>query len=171
MSLLEEVRGNRTLAEAGRGIAAAGRNVWLAGLGALAEVTEASRLAEVKEGGRKFFSSLVEKGRPVEARRREQVEALAGKAEKSAQDLGRLAQDQALYEGRRLMKRLNVMSREDLKALSRRIDLLSQKLDELAGRAPVVLAEGNENLSAAGEEARASEPAPRAPRQRRTAKR
>lgn len=171
MSLLEEVRGNKTLAEAGRGIAAAGRNVWLAGLGALAEVTEASRIAEVKEGGRKLFGSLVEKGRPVEARQREQVEALVGKAGKSAKDFGQLAQDQAAYEGRRLLKRLNLMSREDVKTLSRRIDVLSQKLDELAGDAPVLLGEGNENHSAAGEEALAREATPRAPRQRRTAKR
>jgi polyhydroxyalkanoate synthesis regulator phasin len=165
MSLLEEVRGNKTLAEAGRGIAAAGRNVWLAGLGALAEVTEATRISEVTEGGRKLFGSLVEKGRPVAARRREQVEALVGKAEKTAKDLGQLAQDQAAYEGRKVWKRLHLMSREDVKTLSRRIDVLSQKLDEVAGEVPALLAEVNPNDSAAGEST------PRAPRQRRTAKR
>lgn len=166
MSLLEEVRGNKTLARAGREIAVAGRNVWLAGLGAIAQltqVTEAARIAEVSKGSRKLFGDLVEKGRPVAARRREQVEALVEKAGKSAQDLRQLAQDQAAYEGRKMLKRLNLMTREDVKTLSRRIDVLSHKLDELAGDAPVLLGEAPENSVAEGETLK--------PRQRRTAKR
>jgi polyhydroxyalkanoate synthesis regulator phasin len=167
MSLLEEVRENKTLAQAGRELAAAGRNVWLAGLGALAQVTrvtKAAKLAEAGEEGRKLFGELVEKGRPVAARRRQQVDALVERAAKEAKDLGKLAQDQAAYEGRRMLKRLNLMTREDVKILSKRIDVLSHKLDELAGDAPVLLDEAADNNSVA-------EGKTPTPRQRRTAKR
>ena len=103
MSLLEEVRGNKTLNRAGREIAHAGRNVWLAGLGAV---------AEVGEGSRKLFGELVKKGRPVAARRRKQVASLAAEAGKKAKDLGQLAQDQAIYEGKRVLKALKVPGKQ-----------------------------------------------------------
>jgi poly(hydroxyalkanoate) granule-associated protein len=144
MSLLEEVRGNKTLSRAGREIAHAGRNVWLAGLGAV---------AEVGEGGRKLFGQLVEKGRPVAALRRKQVESLVAETGKKAKDLGQLAQDQAVYEGKRVLKALKVPTRQDVRALASRIDALTSKLAEIEDNHPV--AEGE---------------AP-TPRQRRTAKR
>ncbi len=168
MSLLEEVRGNKTLSRAGREIALAGRNVWLAGLGAIAQITEAG------EDGRKLFGELVERGRPVAARSRErfrtQVEALAEKTGKTAKDLGQLAQDQAAYEGKRMLKLLNVPTRLEVRTLAARIDALTQKLDEVAGaEIALVPAETNDKLSvAAGETVETGAPTPR---QRRTAKR
>ena len=88
MSLLEEVRANKTLNRAGREIAAAGRNVWLAGLGAVAQITE------VGEGSKKLFGELIEKGRPMAASGRKRIDALVEKTGETAREWSRLAQDQ-----------------------------------------------------------------------------
>jgi len=138
------------LENARRELATAGRSVWLAGLGAV---------AEARDGGRELFGRLVEKGRPFEARRRKAAETLAGKAGQAAKDLGQRLQDTAVHEGRRLLARLPVVRSEDLQALSRRLETLAARLDDVA-------AAGHPENPTAAE----GEGAP-APRQRRTAKR
>ncbi len=104
---------------------ATGRNLWLAGLGAV---------AEVEEGTLSLFDRLVEKGRPMEARQKKAAEAAAEKAKGTAKGLSQLVQDTVEYESRQLLKRLNVMTREDVKILSARLKTLSKKLDEYAVR-------------------------------------
>jgi len=104
---------------------AAGRSLWLAGLGAV---------AEVEEEGRGLFDRLVERGRPLEKRQKETAEAVAQRAQKTARELGKLLQDTVTYESRGMLKRLNVMTREDVKILSARLETLSKKLDEYAAR-------------------------------------
>lgn len=166
MSLLEEVRGNKTLHRAGREIAQAGRNVWLAGLGAIAEISE------VGEGSKKLFGELVERGRPVATKRREQLDTLVEKTSKTAQDLGQLAQDQAAYEGKRVLHLLNVPTRQDVRTLAKRIDALAHTLDAVSAVAVATeLAGTDANDSVAEVEAPSFEGEAPAPRQRRTAKR
>jgi poly(hydroxyalkanoate) granule-associated protein len=104
---------------------AAGRNLWLAGLGAV---------AEVEEGTLSLFDRLIEKGRPVEARQKKAAEAVAEKAKDTAMGFTQLVQDTVEYESRQMLKRLNVMTREDVKILSARLETLSRKLDEYAAR-------------------------------------
>jgi len=104
---------------------AAGRSLWLAGLGAV---------AEVEEEGRGLFDRLVERGRPLEKRQKETAEAVAQRAQKTARELGKLLQDTVAYESRGMLKRLNVMTREDVKVLSARLETLSKKIDEYAVR-------------------------------------
>ena len=104
---------------------AAGRNLWLAGLGAV---------AEVEEGTLSLFDRLIEKGRPVEARQKKAAEAVAEKAKGTAVGLTQLVQDTVEYESREMLKRLNVMTREDVKILSARLETLSKKIDEYAAR-------------------------------------
>jgi len=104
---------------------AAGRSLWLAGLGAV---------AEVEEEGRELFDRLVERGRPLEARRKQTVGTVAERAQKTARELSKLLQDTVAYESRGMLKRLNVMTREDLKVLSARLETLSKKIDEYAVR-------------------------------------
>lgn len=104
---------------------AAGRNLWLAGLGAV---------AEVEEGTLSLFDRLVEKGRPMEARQKKAAEAVADKAKGTVMGLSQLVQDTVEYESRQMLKRLNVMTREDVKLLSARLSTLSAKLDEYAAR-------------------------------------
>jgi len=97
---------------------AAGRNLWLAGLGAV---------AEVEEGGRHLFDRLVERGRPLEGK-------LEGKQKKLTETLGRRVEETVGLESRGVLKRLNLMTREDVKILTARLESLSQKIDEYAVR-------------------------------------
>lgn len=104
---------------------AAGRNLWLAGLGAV---------AEVEEGTLSLFDRLVEKGRPMEKRQKKAAEAMTEKAKGTATGLSQLVKDTVEYESREMLKRLNVMTREDVKILSARLETLSKKLDDYAAR-------------------------------------
>jgi poly(hydroxyalkanoate) granule-associated protein len=106
-------------------LVAAGRSLWLAGLGAA---------AEVEEGSRELFDRLVERGRPLEKKQKQVAEAVAGRAQRTAQEIGKLLQDTVAYESRGVLKRLNVMTHEDVKVLSARLSALSTKIDEYAVR-------------------------------------
>ncbi|HEX9941004.1 MAG TPA: phasin family protein [Thermoanaerobaculia bacterium] len=147
---------------------AAGRSLWLAGLGVMAEVEEESR---------ELFSRLVERGRPVDERQKKAAEAVAGRATRTAREFGKLLQDTVEYESRGMLERLNVMTREDVKVLSARLETLSRKIDEYAARRQASLVEPVEIVTPQGEAAAivipetptaaASAQAPR-PRQRTT---
>jgi len=102
-----------------------GRNLWLAGVGAVAEVTEA---------GLDTFDRLVERGKPVEEKQRQMVQKVTGRATQTVREAGRLVQDTVEYESRGVLKRLNVMTREDVKVLSSRLNSLSRKVDEVVAR-------------------------------------
>ena len=104
---------------------AAGRSLWLAGLGAV---------AEVEEGGRELFDRMVKRGRPVERRQKRAAKSVAERAQRTARELGQLVQDTVAYESRGMLKRLNVMTVEDVKILSARLETLSKKIDEYAAR-------------------------------------
>jgi poly(hydroxyalkanoate) granule-associated protein len=128
---------------------AAGRNLWLAGLGAV---------AEVEEGGRELFGHLVERGRPVEGKQKKLAETLAGtitdRATKAARDLGKLVEETVEFESRGMLKKLNLMTREDVKILTARLESLSKKLDEYAVRRETAAIEIPVILNAAGEPAK-----------------
>jgi len=106
-------------------LAGVGRNLWLAGVGAMAEVSEA---------GMETFDRLVERGRPVEEKQKQRVQAVTERATKTVREAGQLVQDTVEYESRGMLKRLNVMTREDVKVLSSRINSLSRKVDEVVAR-------------------------------------
>jgi len=110
-------------------VLAAGRSLLLAGVGAV---------AEVGEEGREIFDRLVERGRPLEERRKRAAAAVAGRARRAAREAGKLLQDTVTYESRGMLKRLNVMTREDVKILSARLETLSKKIDEYAARREAV---------------------------------
>jgi len=140
---------------------AAGRTLWLAGLGAV---------AGVEEGTRDLFGRLVERGQPVEDRQKKAVEAVVDRANRTAQGLSQLVQDTVEYESREMLKRFNVMTREDVKLLSARLETLSKKLDEYASRkealtAPAPLIITPDSLSAAAVMAASK---PKAARARKT---
>lgn len=99
-----------------------GRNLWLAGVGAV---------AEVGEGGLEMFDRLVERGRPVEARQRRRVEAVAGRAARAVRTAGQRVQETVESESRGVLRRLSVMTHEDVTLLSARIQTLSKKVDEV----------------------------------------
>ena len=141
---------------------AAGRNLWLAGLGAV---------AGVEEGTRDLFDRLIERGRPFEERQKKAAEAVANRANRTAQGLSQLVQDTVEFESREMLKRFNVMTREDVKLLAARLETLTKKVDEYAARKEAVLAPPVEPLIITPDSLSATA-APKAarPRQRRTTK-
>ncbi len=102
-----------------------GRSLWLAGVGAV---------AEVKEAGMETFDRLVERGKPIEEKQKQMVRKVTGRATQTVREAGKLVQDTVEYESRGVLKRLNVMTRDDIKVLSSRLNSLSKKVDEVVAR-------------------------------------
>jgi len=100
-----------------------GRNLWLASLGTLAEVDEA---------GQKLFDRLVERGRPLDERQRKTVEAFTDRANGAMREAGKLFQDTVEYEGKQILKKMGVLTRDDLRTLGARLDILARQIDEYA---------------------------------------
>jgi len=101
----------------------AGRSLWLASLGALVEADEASI---------RLFDRLVERGRPLDERQRKTVEAFTDRANGAMREAGKLFQDTVEYETRQVLKKIGVLTRDDLRTLSARLDILSKQIDEYA---------------------------------------
>jgi poly(hydroxyalkanoate) granule-associated protein len=101
----------------------AGRNLWLASLGALVEADEASI---------RLFDRLVERGRPLDERQRKTVEAFTDRANGAMREAGKLFQDTVEYETKQVLKKIGVLTRDDLRTLSARLDILSKQIDEYA---------------------------------------
>ncbi len=116
--------GNQPAKTVGR-VIAAGRNLWLAGVGAVAEVSE---------GSVEMFDRLVERGKPLEEKQKKMVAAVTERAGKISREAGRLVQDTVEFESRGLLKKMNVMTREDVKVLNARISTLTGKVDEVVAR-------------------------------------
>jgi poly(hydroxyalkanoate) granule-associated protein len=108
----------------------AGRNLWLAGLGAV---------AEVEESGRDLFDHLVERGRPFEEKQLQALEKAGDKTQETVRELSTLVQDTVEFETQSVLKKLGLLTRDDVKILSARLETLSRKLDELAAPAPLIL--------------------------------
>jgi poly(hydroxyalkanoate) granule-associated protein len=127
-------------------VLAAGRSLWLAGVGAVAEVSE---------GGVEMFDRLVERGKPLEEKQKKVVAAVTERAGKISREAGRLVQDTVEFESRGLLKKMNVMTREDVKVLNARISTLTTKIDEVVARrfTPVKSAKTVEIVNPAGEPA------------------
>lgn len=110
------------LQKMGRDLAATGRNAWLAGLGVV---------AEADTQGRSLFDRLVERGRPLAEKQKETFAEATDKMERSARELGKLVNDSVEYEVRGALGRFGLATRDDLKALERRLETLSRQLDDL----------------------------------------
>ena len=99
--------------------------IWLAGLGAL---------AATEEEGTKIFNTLVKKGESYEVRGkkeaakvRDQVESTVGKAESSWEKLGE-AFDEKVSGA---IQRLGVPSGDEITTLTKRVEELTLKVDQL----------------------------------------
>ena len=107
----------------GRELLNAGRNLLFAGIGAVAEMDKASQ---------RLFDRLVERGRPLEERQRKAVDAFTDRANGALREAGKLFQDTVEYESRQVLKKMGVLTRDDLKVLSARLDILARQIDEYA---------------------------------------
>lgn len=101
------------------------QKIWLAGVGAL---------ASAEEEGSKLFNSLVKKGEQYEAQGKQRigevkarVEQVVGKAEGSIDKLGD-AVDEKVAE---TIQRLGVPSRDEINTLTKRVEELTIKVDQL----------------------------------------
>lgn len=137
------------LEKARRELASAGRNLWLAGLGAV---------AKAEEGGRDLFDRLVERGRPLEERQRNVLDKVGDRTSETVRELRKLVQDTMEYETKGVLKRFGMLTKDDVKILAARLDTLSKKIDELSAR---------QELNEEPEPATVSAPKERRPRQRK----
>jgi poly(hydroxyalkanoate) granule-associated protein len=98
------------------------KQIWLAGLGAFAKMEN--------EGG-KFFESLVQEGEELEARLQHSINDQFADMKDSAGDLwGRTEQMlEALVA--HTLQQLNMPTDEDVKALAKRVDKLSESIKSL----------------------------------------
>lgn len=120
------------LEELSREARRAGRNVWLAGLGAV---------AEVESHGRDAFDSMVRRGEAYEARRRRAMEEVLDTASGRARRVrewvvGTVEQgvDGAARTASQTLERMGVPTRDDFATLGRRIDRLSREVEALSER-------------------------------------
>lgn len=125
--------------------------VWLAGLGAL---------STVGDEGNRLFKELVDKGREMEKRGRKQADSAASDFESRVKDVrGRVESGVRDAKGRvekgveglweavddrvtDVLHRLGVPSRDEIKALTRRVEELNTKIDHLRGDKPAAAAKG-----------------------------
>lgn len=105
-----------------QGVMDSAHQIWLAGLGAFAKTQE--------EGG-KLFDALVKEGREIESQSKktasETVENLKGKAGGTLDRLEQVFEDRVS----RALNRLGVPSNDDIQALAKRLETLTEKLDAL----------------------------------------
>lgn len=106
-----------------------GRDVWLAGLGAL---------ATVEEEGTKAFNTLVDRGKGLEAEGRKQIESAIDKASKQrdeavsdVESAGEDARDYIFNTVDRALDRFGVATRKEVDTLSDQVGELSEKVDAL----------------------------------------
>lgn len=113
-----------------------GRNIWLAGLGAL---------ATVEEEGSKLFNRFVERGKDFEERRQQDLEEVyqratsetvqmgerAAEAAEEVTEAGTSAQRTLMGAVTETMDRLGVPTRSRVDTLSEQVEDLSRKVEEL----------------------------------------
>lgn len=102
-----------------------GRSIWLAGLGAL---------AEVERGRRAFFDELVERGRRVERDQLKAVDRAVARSSERAERFGEELRERVHAGVEDVLHRANLPSRDDLKVLAARLDRLAERI-EAASRA------------------------------------
>jgi len=107
-----------------------GREVWLAGLGAL---------ATVEEEGTKLFSRLVDRGQEFEEERRsaleeatEQVREQSGEALTRLEEASEETQSVVAESVTTALDRVGVPTQEEVDELADKVDHLSQQVDTLA---------------------------------------
>jgi poly(hydroxyalkanoate) granule-associated protein len=107
-----------------------GRDVWLAGLGAL---------ATVEEEGNKLFKRLVDRGEEFEEERREELQAASEKAREQRdealaqiEEAGEETQSLLMDTVNTALERFGVPTRNEVDRLSEKVEKLSKQVDKLS---------------------------------------
>jgi hypothetical protein len=117
----------------------AGRQLWLASLGAAASAAHAAAGApRLAQRGRRLVDRLIERGRPLAERQAQRARARLGsitdRASRTVQSAADLARETAEYETQRLLHRFELATADDLRLLALRLEALDQKLDDYRRR-------------------------------------
>ncbi len=106
--------------------------IWLAGLGAL---------AVAEEEGTKLFKRLVKEGESFEKRSKKQLEKVQGRVEEKVEDVRDRAESTwdrigSSFDDRvgATLNRLGVPSRHEIQRLTKRVEELTAKVDDLKPR-------------------------------------
>ncbi|MFO8029551.1 MAG: phasin family protein [Cyclonatronaceae bacterium] len=124
------------------------KEIWLAGLGALAAVEE--------EGG-KLFRSLVDRGTSYEKKRKEQMDKLwkevSARYEKTEGKVGESfdkAEDRVEKNLRSIMSGMGIPTRKEIEDLSNKVDALNRKIDKIKEKESGSGASGSKSTGKSG---------------------
>lgn len=108
------------------------REIWLAGLGAL---------ASVEEEGSKLYQNLVKKGEDFEGKSKEQVDSVLDsvsenykKVEKQFSDAFSKAEDTFEESVAKVVKGLGVPTQDEVSSLTKKVDKLTRKVEDLSDK-------------------------------------
>jgi polyhydroxyalkanoate synthesis regulator phasin len=132
---MSEAQTHETFDRARQELRDAGRNLWLVGLGVMAEVGERGEQLD------HWLDRLAERGRPFDERQRKAFEEVGERTGSTVREMKKLFDDTVQYESKSLLKRLGLMTRDDVNVLAARIDSLAAKVDELVASYAVAAAE------------------------------
>ncbi len=105
-----------------RDVTEAGRSIWLAGLGVV---------AQAGEEGREVFDDLVKRGKKAEHRQFQAIDRTVARTSETMKDWSERLQE-GLEDGMRgVLQRVGLPTRQDLSRLSTRLDALTRKVDQL----------------------------------------
>ncbi len=109
-----------------RDLSAAGRKLWLAGLGLLGELTD------LDAASRRWVDGLVERGRPLAERQRRAADRLADRANARLAGAGRRLEAEARERAAATLARLGVPARQDVERLAALLAALEAKIDAMS---------------------------------------
>lgn len=113
------------LIDRGRDMAGRGREVWLAGLGAV---------ATVEEEGSNLFNRLVERGHEVESEGKKQLDTVRKEINARQNDITQSVEETVYEPLLNALKRFGVPTRGEMHDLTARVENLTRKVDVLVER-------------------------------------
>jgi len=108
------------------GVVEGSRDIWLAGLGAL---------ATVEEEGSKVFENLVTRGKERESKGKEKIEGALEKLNERRNKVSETFEDSvSVFEDKLndVLERFGVPSRKEMESLSERVETLNKSVENLA---------------------------------------
>lgn len=106
----------------------AGRDVWLASLGAV---------ALIEKEGRSTFEMLVEKGKTFETRERGLLDRVWQEAERQVRTIGKKMEGGLQETSRMVLQRFGVPSHAEINALISRVEQLTAKVEAISRKEAV----------------------------------
>ncbi len=106
----------------------AGRDVWLASLGAV---------ALIEKEGRSMFEALVEKGKTFETREKSMVDRVVGDATGQMRTIGKRVESGLQETSRMFLQRFGIPTHAEINALIARVEQLTAKVEAISRKEAV----------------------------------